>query len=83
MRATKLTAPNIVLALLCLMYLILYVNRVNIATAAPLIQKELGLTNTQLGSRSRPLLTLMRCFSLLAVGSAIALGHAARFAFPY
>jgi MFS family permease len=49
MRAIKLTAPNIVLALLCLMYLILYVDRVNIATAAPLIQKELGLTNTQLG----------------------------------
>src|ERR1051326_3787025 len=49
MRARKLTAPNIVLALLCLMYLILYVDRVNIATAAPLIQKELGLSNTQLG----------------------------------
>ena len=44
-----LTAPNIVLGLLCAMYLILYVDRVNIATAAPLIQKELGLSNTQLG----------------------------------
>src|SRR5690242_4058019 len=44
-----LTAPNIVLGLLCAMYLILYVDRVNIATAAPLIQKELALSNTQLG----------------------------------
>jgi MFS family permease len=49
MRTTKLSAPNIVLALLCLMYLILYIDRVNIATAAPLIQNELSLTNTQLG----------------------------------
>src|SRR5215471_2689534 len=31
------------------MYLILYVDRVNISTAAPLIKADLGLTNTQLG----------------------------------
>jgi MFS family permease len=42
-------APRIVLALLCLMYLILFVNRVNISTAAPLIRADLTLTNTQLG----------------------------------
>jgi MFS family permease len=40
---------NRVLLLLCLMYLILYVDRVNISTAAPLIKADLGLTNTQLG----------------------------------
>jgi len=44
-----LTAPGKVLALLCLMYLIFYVDRVNISTAAPLIQKDLGLSNTELG----------------------------------
>jgi MFS family permease len=38
-----------VLLLLCLMYLILYVDRVNISTAAPLIKADLELTNTQLG----------------------------------
>jgi MFS family permease len=38
-----------VLALLCALYLILFVNRVNLSTAAPLIKAELGLSNTQLG----------------------------------
>lgn len=42
-------ATTLVLVLLCLMYLILYVDRVNISTAAPLIQAELGLSNAQLG----------------------------------
>jgi len=42
-------AGTVVLALLCAMYLILYVDRVNISTAAPLIQAELGLSNAQLG----------------------------------
>jgi MFS family permease len=45
----KLGASNKVLLILCLMYLILYVDRVNISTAAPLIRAELGLSNTQLG----------------------------------
>ena len=38
-----------VLGLLCLMYLITYVDRVNIATAAGEIKRELALSNTQLG----------------------------------
>jgi len=38
-----------VLSLLCILYLILFVTRVNIATAAPLIKTDLGLSNTQLG----------------------------------
>ena len=42
-------ATTTVLALLCLMYFITYVDRVNIATAASEIQRELGLSNTQLG----------------------------------
>jgi MFS family permease len=45
----RLSAPRIVLSLLCVLYLILFVNRVNIATAAPLIKADLGLSNTQLG----------------------------------
>ena len=42
-------STNVVLALLCVMYFITYVDRVNIGTAAGPIQKELGLSNTQLG----------------------------------
>jgi MFS family permease len=49
MRILRLTAPNKVLLLLCAMYLILYVDRVNISTAAPLIQADLHLSNTELG----------------------------------
>jgi sugar phosphate permease len=40
---------TLVLALLCVMYLITYVDRVNIATAASAIQSELSLSNTKLG----------------------------------
>ena len=42
-------APEIVLFLLCIMYFITYVDRVNIGTAAPLIGKEFGLSKTELG----------------------------------
>src|SRR5215470_6499409 len=45
----KLQVSGWVLLLLCLMYLILYVDRVNISIAAPLIKADLALTNTQLG----------------------------------
>ncbi|HEY7244645.1 MAG TPA: MFS transporter [Xanthobacteraceae bacterium] len=44
-----LKATNLVLLIICLMYFITYIDRVNIATAAPPMQKELGLSNTQLG----------------------------------
>ena len=40
---------NVVLGLLCLMYFITYMDRVNISTAADAIQKELNLTSTQYG----------------------------------
>jgi MFS family permease len=40
---------GIVFGLLCAMYFILYVDRVNIATVAPIVRAELGLSNTQLG----------------------------------
>ncbi|MCE4224068.1 MFS transporter [Methylobacterium sp. C25] len=45
----RVTAPGMILFLLCLMYFITYVDRVNVGTAAPAIKAELGLTNTQLG----------------------------------
>ncbi|MBV9655935.1 MAG: MFS transporter [Acetobacteraceae bacterium] len=43
------SAPGIVLVLLCLMYAITYVDRVNVGSAAPAIKAELGLSNTELG----------------------------------
>ncbi|MET4426421.1 MFS transporter [Bradyrhizobium sp. JR18.2] len=45
----RFKATHVVLAMLCAMYFITYVDRVNIGTAAGEIQKELGLSNTQLG----------------------------------
>ena len=38
-----------VLMLLCAMYFITYIDRVNIATTAPFIQSDLGLNNSELG----------------------------------
>src|SRR5229473_791316 len=49
MRPRRLKPTEIVLGLLCLMYLITYVDRVNISTAADAIKRELGLSNIQLG----------------------------------
>jgi MFS family permease len=40
---------RVVLGLLCVMYLITYVDRVNISTAADSIKRELSLSNIQLG----------------------------------
>lgn len=37
------------LLVLCIMYFILYVDRVNLASAAGVMQKDLGLSNTELG----------------------------------
>jgi MFS family permease len=45
----KPRATTTVLGLLCVMYLITYVDRVNIATAASFIQHDLGLSNKALG----------------------------------
>lgn len=45
----RFKATHVVLAMLCVMYFITYIDRVNIGTAASEIQKELSLTNTQLG----------------------------------
>lgn len=42
-------ATHVVLALLCVMYFITYVDRVNIGTAASSIKTEFGLSNSQLG----------------------------------
>ncbi|MGO9831613.1 MAG: MFS transporter [Myxococcaceae bacterium] len=49
MKRRLFSAPSNVIFLLCLMYLITYVDRLNMATAGPLIRKELGLSLTQLG----------------------------------
>src|SRR4030081_1041495 len=45
----RLSVSNTVLLIISMMYLILYVDRVNISTAAPLIKADLGLSNTELG----------------------------------
>ena len=40
---------HVVLAVLCLMYFVAYVDRVNISVAGPIIRRELGLSPTELG----------------------------------
>ena len=46
---SRFKATDRVLLIICLMYLVTYIDRVNIGTAAPAMQKELGLTNLELG----------------------------------
>ncbi|WP_042886760.1 MFS transporter [Cupriavidus necator] len=40
---------HMILGVMCLMYFIAYIDRVNISVAAPLIREEMGLTSSQLG----------------------------------
>src|ERR1700730_6336355 len=48
-RARTISAVTIVLFLICLMYAITYIDRVNVSTAATVFQRDLNLTNTQVG----------------------------------
>lgn len=49
LRSKTISASAVVLILLCLMYGITYIDRVNVSAAASVLQKDLHLTNTQLG----------------------------------
>jgi MFS family permease len=48
-RVFGIDLSNQVLIILCLMYLVMYIDRVNIATVAPRMTADLGLDNTQFG----------------------------------
>jgi MFS family permease len=43
------SAPNMVLFLVCLMYALTYIDRINVNTAGPVLQKDLHLSSSQLG----------------------------------
>jgi ACS family D-galactonate transporter-like MFS transporter len=45
----RVKVRHLVLSVLCLMYFIAYIDRVNIAVAGPAIRRELGLSATELG----------------------------------
>jgi MFS family permease len=49
MARRKPGAPAVVLALLCAMYFLFFVDRVSLGTAAPLMKADLNISNTQLG----------------------------------
>jgi len=49
MARSRIGATRGVLALLCLMYFITYIDRVNVSTAANVFKDEFGLSNTQVG----------------------------------
>src|ERR1700689_5097658 len=48
-RLFRIGLSNQVLTILCLMYLVMYIDRVNIATVAPRMTVDLGLSNTEFG----------------------------------
>lgn len=48
-RIRRVKTRHIILAVMCVMYFISYIDRVNIAVAGPLIRHEMGLTTVQLG----------------------------------
>src|ERR1700683_3397935 len=48
-RLFRIGLSSQVLTVLCLMYLVMYIDRVNIATAAPRMTADLGLSNMQFG----------------------------------
>ncbi|SMO99491.1 MFS transporter [Paracoccus laeviglucosivorans] len=49
LRLTRIRTTDRILFVICLMYLVTYIDRVNISTAAPAMQEELGLSNFELG----------------------------------
>lgn len=57
-------ATGKVFMLLCLMYFIMYIDRGNISVAAAVIQREMRITNTQLGFA---LSALGVCYALLQI----------------
>src|ERR1700704_4573342 len=48
-RSRRLSSTNTVLILLCVMYAITYIDRVNVSTAASVFKKDLHLTNNEVG----------------------------------
>ena len=48
-RSRRLSSTTTVLVLLCVMYAITYIDRVNVSTAASVFKKDLHLTNAQVG----------------------------------
>ena len=77
MFAIKGRATRNFLLVLCIMYFILYVDRVNLAAAAGAIQKDLGLSNTELGvAFFRRSIIPMRRSSSSAAGSPTAMARA-------
>src|SRR5580698_6397658 len=65
MRLGKVGAPAVVLALLCAMYFVYFVDRVSISTAAPLIKADLKISNTQLGLAFSAFAIPYACFQLI------------------
>jgi hypothetical protein len=66
------------LALLCLMEFVLFIDRVNLAAAAPVMQKDLGLSNIALGLAFSGSTIPTPRFSLSGAGLPTALGRGAR-----
>ncbi|HEY2540709.1 MAG TPA: hypothetical protein VGI28_14625 [Stellaceae bacterium] len=66
------------LGLLVLMHFVLFVDRVNLAAAAPVMQKDLGLSNIALGIAFSAFTIPMHRFSWSGAGSPTVLVRAVR-----
>src|ERR1700751_5644252 len=49
-RIGAFSAPGLVLFLICVMYALTYIDRINVSTASGVFQKVLNLSNTQVGN---------------------------------
>ena len=46
----KFKVRHLILAVMCLLYFVAYIDRVNISVAGPFIKEEFGLSPTELGA---------------------------------
>jgi len=69
-----LRAPLLVLILLCAFYVILYIDRTNIAAAAPLMKADFHFNNTQMGAIFSAFAIPFAAFQL--VGGSLVIGLA-------
>lgn len=78
-QAGAVSASTKILALLCANAIVMYIDRTNISITAPIIQKELGLSNASIGSAFSAFSITYACFMVIggrlgdAAGSRIGL----------
>ena len=70
-RLFRIGLSSQVLTVLCLMYLVMYIDRVNIATVAPRMTADLGLNNTQFGLAISAFSGALAALAILGAGHSL------------